>query len=513
MKENKTEKRLNKIKEKKSTKFFDSIKKRWLITGTKTALLVVIIITIFIGLNILMQKANLEPIDFSQDKLYTLTEESKERVKSVDKDVKIYFIGYDETNPTFELANKYKNYNEKITAEIVDVNARPDLLEKYGIERDSQSQVQAIIIECDPKSKVLTNRDLITTDTSTYETISIAEEKITTSIMSVASDRIPKVYFLEGYSEFSLNKNMNLLNMLLENEINQVETLNILSTGKIPEDCDTLVITTPSKDFDDVATEAIINYINSGRNILWLNAAQTQNKDLANVNKILSLYAIKPFDVGVIRETNQDNMLSDASGRSMPDNIIPKTQYSDILKDVYNSIGAVMVNATKINIDEDKLEEQKVEKQELLNTTEGAYFRINFNNIKDEKSEEEESKAFVVGAELKKNIKEADEENNQKEVVSKLIIFGENYFISDYPIVNGTTTPGIQYGKNKDVILNSLAYLVDRPEDIVARKSTGTVTYTATATQDRNIRIIIFIVPILIIIVGIVVWQIRRRKK
>ena len=94
-----------------------------------------------------------------------------------------------------------------------------------------------------------------------------------------------------------------------------------------------------------------------------------------------------------------------------------------------------------------------------------------------------------------------------------MIIFGENYFISDYPIVNGTTTPGIQYGKNKDVILNSLAYLVDRPEDIVARKSTGTVTYTATATQDRNIRIIIFIVPILIIIVGIVVWQIRRRKK
>ena len=63
------------------------------------------------------------------------------------------------------------------------------------------------------------------------------------------------------------------------------------------------------------------------------------------------------------------------------------------------------------------------------------------------------------------------------------------------------------------MILNSIAYLVDRPEDIVARKSTGTVRYTATATQDKIIRVIIFAIPILIIIIGIIVWNIRIRKK
>ena len=63
------------------------------------------------------------------------------------------------------------------------------------------------------------------------------------------------------------------------------------------------------------------------------------------------------------------------------------------------------------------------------------------------------------------------------------------------------------------MVLNSLAYLVDRPEDITARKSTGTVVYTATASQDRNIRIIIFTVPILIIVIGIIVWNVRKRKK
>ena len=71
----------------------------------------------------------------------------------------------------------------------------------------------------------------------------------------------------------------------------------------------------------------------------------------------------------------------------------------------------------------------------------------------------------------------------------------------------------IQLGYNKDLVLNSIAYLVDREEDITARKSTGTVTYTATDEQDTIVRAIIFIVPLAIIIIGIIVWQVRRRKK
>lgn len=510
MKENKTEKALNKIKQKRSSKFIQAFKKRWLIDGTKTFLLIAIIIGIFISINIFMQKKEFTPIDFSQDKINTLTKESKEKVKNIDKEINIYFVGYDDDNTNLELAKQYKKANEKINVESVDINNRPDLVQKYGIDKDSSG----IIVECGDKSKVLSENDLVTYDTSSYETINIAEEKLTSSIMSVISDKIPKIYFLDGYSDdFSLQKSMNYLRVFLGNEVSEVENLNVLTTGKIPDDCDTLVITTPSRDFDSIATDAIINYINSGKNILWFNAAQTKEIDLTNVNRVLSLYALNPFNTGVIRETNKNNMLSDSEGNSIPDVIIPKTGYSDILKDVYNSIGAVLVNATKINVNEDKLEEQKVEKTDLLTTTDGAYFRSNFNNMKNEKSEEEESKSFLVGAELKKTIKEANEENDEKEIISKLIIYGENVFISDYTIANGTSTPGIYYGKNKDVVLNSLAYLVDRPEDITARKSTGMVVYTATASQDRNIRIIIFAVPVLIIVIGIVVWNIRKRKK
>lgn len=492
-------------KEKKPNKFIEIIKKKWLINGTKTFLLVAIIIAIFIAINLVMQKLELTPLDFTQEKLYTLTDESKEKVKDINKDVNIYFIGYTDDDSTVDLAKQYHKANEKIIAEAVDINNRPDLANKYGIE----SGTEGIIVECGEKSKVLTANDLVTYDTTTYQTISIAEEKLTSSIVSVTSDKVPKVYFLEGYSEFSLSQNMNYLNMYLENEINEIDTLNILTTGKVPDDCDTLVITTPNKDFDEIATNAIMDYIQSGRNILWLNSAVTSQKDMPNVNKILATYSVKPFEVGIIRETDNSKMVTNS-----PDLILPDIEYATVTKDLYNTTGVIFINATKINIDVDKLEELNVEETDLLLASKNSYFRTNFNNQSNNASENEEKGTFVVGAQLEKTIQEANEETQESAITSKLVIYGENYFISDYPLSQSSQYAAIQLATyNKDLVLNSIAYLVDREEDITARKNTGTVTYTATEEQDTIIRIIIFAVPIAIIIVGIVVWQVRRRKK
>lgn len=503
MKEKK-EKQLTIKKEKGQNKFIETIKRKWLIDGTMTCLLVVIIIGIFVAINMVMQKLELTPIDFTEEKLYTLTDESKEKVKDIDKDVNIYFIGYTDEESTVDLAKQYNKANEKINVEAVDINNRPDLAQKYGIE----SGTQGIIIECGEKSKVLTENDLVTYDTSTYETISIAEEKLTTSIQSVVSDKVPKVYFLNGYSEFSLNKNMYYLSMFLGNEINETDTLDILTTGKVPDDCDTLVITTPNKDFDDIATNAIIEYINSGRNILWLNSAVVTQTNMPNVNKVLEIYGVKPFEIGIIRETDSSKMVTDS-----PDLIIPEIEYSKITKDIYNTTGVIFINATKVNIDEDRLEELNIEKTDLLLASEGSYFRTNFNNQSDLPSEDEEKGEFVVGAELIKTIKTENEETGEGKIQSKLVIYGENYFISDNKLSQNSQYGAIQLAYNKDLALNSIAYLADREQDITARKNTGTVTYTATEEQDMIIKIVIFTIPVLIIIAGIIVWQVRRRKK
>lgn len=494
-----------KNKEKKPNKFIETIKKKWLINGTKTTLLVLIILAIFFGVNIGLQKASLTPLDFSKEKLFTLTQASKDKIKNIEKDVTLYFVEYSDDDSTLDLAKQYSKVNNHIKVEAVKANDRPDLVQKYGIE----SGTTAIIAECGEKYKILSSQDLVTYDSTTYESISIAEEKLTATIQTVTTDTVPKVYFLSGYSKLSLSSGMQYFNAYLENEIYDVETIDVLTTGKIPDDCDTLVITMPSKDFDEIATNAIIDYINSGKNILWFQAATAQNIETPNVNKILAMYGINPFSLGIIREADSDRMLS-----NQPDLILPNIQSTDVTKKLVNSEGVIFIDATKINtMDSDKLTELNVEKTELLKTSEKSYFRTNFTNSQDEAESDDEVGSYTVGEMMTKTITQANEETGEKAKTSKLIIYGENYFISDMPLTSSTQTPVIQYRQNKDLALNSISYLVDREDDITARKSTGTVTYTATETENRIILTIIFAIPVVIIVAGIIVWQIRRRKK
>ena len=504
-KEAKKQKKKEKKEKKETSKFVQTVKRKWLIDGSRTLSLVLLILAAFLGINTGMKVWDLTPIDLSQEKLYTLTDESKERVKNIDKDVHLYFVGYTDDNADLTLAKQYKDANERIVAEAVDSESRPDLVEKYGIQDTGSS---GIIVECGDRSKVLTASDLVTYDSTTYETISIAEEKLTSAILSVTTDDIPKVYFLEGYSDFTLDYNMYYLSVYLENEVTEVDTLNILSTGNVPDDCDTLVITSPSQDFSNEAKTAIIGYINRGGNILWLNAAMAVSADLPNVNEVLALYGVNPFDVGAIRETDSSRMVVNS-----PDLVIPSLGYSKITEDIYSD-GIIFRYPTKININEEGLEDLKVVETDLVTTSESSYFRTDFNNSSAAAAEGEETGSFVVGAELEKTITEANEETGTSAVTSTLIIFGENYFISDYPFTQESQYSAIQVSSyNKDLVLNSLAYLSDREEDITARKSTGTVTYTATEQQDTIVRIIIFAVPSVIILVGLIVWQKRRRKK
>lgn len=497
----------NKKEEKEKTnKFAETIKKKWLIDSSKTVLLVIIILAFFIGVTVLMQKLQLEPIDLTEDKLYTLTQDSKEQIRNIniENEVNIYFIGYQEEDTTLDLAKQYTKANEKIKIEAVTATDRPDLVQKYGIETNSTG----IIVENGSKYKVLSSEELYTYDYKTYETISVAEEKLTAAIKSVTAEKLPKVYFLSGYSSISLTNGMQYLSMYLQNEVNEVESLDILTTGKVPDDCNTLVITSPEADFDDIATNAIIDYINKGGNILWLNAAMAQNAKLDNVNKILAMYGVNPFEVGIIRETDSSKMISNS-----PDLIIPEIQYADVTSKLNNSEGVIFINSTKINVvDDNSLQALNTTKTELVKTSENSYFRVNFTNTSNSAQEGEEKKSFLIGAQFDKTISEANEETGEKSIKSKLIIYGENSFVSDYPLTQNSQTPVVVFRKNKDLVLNSIAYLSDREEDITVRKSTGSINYTATEQENRIILAIIVGVPVLIILLGIIIWIRRRRK-
>ena len=472
-------------------KFIDIIKKKWLIDTTKTFILVAILVVAFIGINLGVQELNLTGIDVTKEKLYSLTDESKQKIKDIDQDVTIYFFGVEENTSTVDLAKQYSKVNAKIKTEVIDVNDRPDLAEKYGVEDGDTG----IVVQASERNKILSVQDLSTYDYSTGETLDVTEQKLTNALIDTTISKKPKIYFLTGHQE-PLSK-LQTLQVYLTNEVNELDVLNLLTT-EFPTDCDCLVISNPTSDFTEYEANSIIDYINNGGKILWLNDSPTS--DYPNIQKVLDVFGVS-LDKGIVRETNSTKMVRNESSY-----IVPDISYHSITEHIITDGEVLLFASTKINFaDDNKLDELGATVTPLLKSSSTSFFRTDATITSSSSSDSEESGPFTLGAEVTKTL------DNNKE--SKLIIYSNNKFATDSVTIGQQSYSAIGLSSNMDLLLNSVAYLTDRGDSITIRKNIGSITYTPTEQEDTVIRIIIFAIPVLIILVGLIVWQIRRRKK
>lgn len=480
----------------------ETLKKKWLQDTTKTMILVLILFTIFIGINILIQKLDLIDIDVTKNKLYTISESTINQIKNIEDEVKIYLIGFEENTSLGDLVKKYNRENEKITYEVIEkIQDRVDIKNKYGIA----DETQVIIVEAKNQNKIILLDELYTYDYTTYSQIDVSEEKITNAIVNLTLVKKPKIYFLTGHGEYGINTDMTMLKAYLENEVYNIENLDLLVKENIPEDTDLLVISSPQKDLLESEVEVVINYINNGGKILWLNDPTGTSLNLPNLQKILDLFGAK-FDEGIILEQDANKM-----ALSAPNCIIPQISYSTATKDIATDGGILLINSSKITLaDDETLEKLNVTVKNILTTGETAIFRKDLSNGSNSKIISDEEGSFILGTKLTKTINTENEEN-QKEAVMYLL--ANNLLVVDYPVTVGSSTLyPIQFYNNKDYILNTIAELTEREDAISIRKDTGIITYTATEAQDKIIKIVIAAFPALIIIIGIIIWIIRRRK-
>lgn len=480
-------------------KFISIIKKKWLRDTAKTTLLVAILIALFIGINYGVKKLDLKDIDVTKDKVNSISDQTKEQIKNVNQDIKIYFFGIEEDSTPVKLVKQYKQENDKISYEVISAGSRQDLEEKYGITEEAS----VIIIEAGDKSKILTPNDLYIYDYTTYEQIDLTEQKITNTIMMLISGKDPKVYFLTGHNEYSIENHMTILSAYIKNEVNDIESLNLISAESIPEDCSVLAVMTPDTDFNDMEVTKIIEYINKGGKILWFTEPELNGEKRPNVQKILDLYGVS-VDEGVIKETDPKKVLNGSNNF-----VVPSMSSSNKITEGIAKSGALMLfNPGKLNFaNDEKLEELGLEVDNLLTTSEKSFFRKDLSIKSTEATDNEEVGSFIIASQINKKIND--------DTISSMVICASNLFITDYnniPIGN-QNVPLVGLYNNKDFVLTSIAVLSDREDAIKIEKNTNVVTYNATEAQDRIIKTIIFTVPILIVLIGVIVSKRRKRKK
>lgn len=485
-------------------RFIELIRKKWIKDTFYTTVLVVILLAIFLIVNLVFSKLDIAPIDFTKEQLYSLSDESKEQIKNVEQNVTMYFFGYDENNSTVTLAKQYHDQNDKITVQVINTAERPDLASQYNVSTNSQ----LVAVQSSQRYKIIDASEMYTFDSTTYQTIDITEQKLTNAILDVTIAKKPQIYFLTGHGEYGIDESgaATMLATYIENDVNDVNTLDLLSVD-MPETCDVLVIANPTSDFTDLETKKIQNYINKGGKILWLQdpyvTINTQNDvNMPNINKILSQFGIS-FSKGIVCEQSTNNMIAGA-----PDLIIPQMTYNDIVQDLYTDGTVVLMDAGKINnVSDEEMEKLNVTASPFLKSTEESYYRENVNSDLSKKLDTDETGSFILAETLTKKIDDDTE--------ATLVAYSNSLFASNYMIqLSGSIGTPITIRQNKDIVLNTIAYLSDREDAIRIRKDTGIVTFDSyTETENRIVLAIIFTIPILIIIAGIVVVIVRRLKK
>lgn len=126
-------------------KFLEIIKNKWLIKWTTTIALIIIVIAAYILLNWGIGKINVEDIDFTEKKLYSLSDETKKKIENLNQEITIQLINMKDYNYVREYAEKYSRATDKIKIdEIEDLSSRVDLMTKYNLQNtDSLIVVKA----------------------------------------------------------------------------------------------------------------------------------------------------------------------------------------------------------------------------------------------------------------------------------------------------------------------------------------------------------------------------------
>lgn len=470
-------------KPKKSKKILGKITKilglRQTRYGTNTLVAILALLGILVLLNFIAKKENVR-WDLTKSKRYTLSDQTKEVLKRVDKEVKViafYQAGNPEKEEVKNLLKEYQDKNDKIKVEFVDPDKKPAQARQYGIERYG-----TIIFESDGKKE---------------QALAATESDLTSSILKLSRAEKKKIYFLEGHSERDIENvaqdGISTIKSSLEKEGFEVSKLSLLTRPEIPQDTSVLVLAGPQKKLLDKEKEVIGKYLDDGGKLFVLLDPKSEVKDDIGLSDLLKKWGIE-WDRSVVIDPEQyfwTDVSAPVIANWEPHQITAK------LSSAFFPGVSEMAQASDAPAD--------VTVTSLAQTSASSWLEkdTETKQVKfDEKSDKKGPISVACVAQKEKPQEEGKIDSPKK---TRLVAVGDSDFIQ-----NGFSDA---LG-NQDFFLNSTDFLAEEEELISIRpKEEEERTVALTGKQAQTIfYVTVFGMPACAIFFGILVW-VRRRKK
>lgn len=511
-----------------------NIIKKNILSASAILVLVAVILAVNIGAAFIPE--NLTSLDITTSGKFTISNETKIFLETVDLPITIYVLNSDGSDPHFEtFLRRYAICGEDIDVKFVNTTADPTFLTSRGYEAATQVSPYTLMIESEYRAYPInyssffsyTNKEIgfegiSASDYNYYyayysssedykdalqkltygTTRSFAGEAVLSSIVEyVSHEIIPRLYLISGHGEDSATEgNLAYFLSMVGYDFGVVD---VTESGTIPRDAGCIVINSPESDYSDTETEQILNYLKNGGRLLLI--TNEENLKMPNLMSIAKYYGMTAAEGALIEEREAENedtegaleQGTEAQDQESDDGqteeeepstaVMPNINYNhDILAafpEMYESILAIKT-ANPIYFSEELRDSQLLTK--ILFTSENAY------HVDPEKKEE-----YVIGA-------VAEEETENGTTVLAWFTGGDSYNGEDADSQNNIALMVYSLGWMGDTYKTEL-----KPVEPVIYEDPA-LNIPAKTALSMSVSAVI-VIPAAIIICGAVV-QFKRKK-
>ena len=438
-------------------------------------------------------ESNPMKIDLTKDKVYEFSDQTKDVMKNLDTEVKAYALfpeSYSGETKEYvkQYLGKYKALNKNFKVEYVDPYVDTAFMDKYSTD-GTQIDVGTVIIESGK------NREIITADqlfSQNYfdDTVYIDMERRITNAVMLVTDQISEanIYFdvmhtMENYAQYGM-----VIGAFLKEEGYKCEIFDI-STEGIPEDANIIVCIAPKYDYKEDQIKALNAFLERGGKFIIMGSEGLE--PLENLDALLLEWGIT-INYDYVIEPDVNSSIPNASGRPVP--IAKPGQKHTITEKLSSSrMHLIMPNTMSVSVSKSI---NGSEPTLLLTTSQQAYSKKELNTSNKEDGDLEGPLGLAAIS------IEMEEEASGIMVIGSFLGFANQILGDDGSYLN------------IDFLLNSLNYLSgsDAVIDIRAKQITPE-TMIVTQQQYKVINVVlVYIIPIVIILLGLVIWLRRRFK-
>ncbi|MCD8133926.1 MAG: Gldg family protein [Clostridiales bacterium] len=468
-------------------------KYRWSVSSKKikrgvfnsTFVLIGAVIVVVVNVLSYQLPEGVKNVDVTNQKLYTLTEDTYTVLEELDQDVTLYMLSSEEDADDIisKTLKRYAEASDYITVEYVDPTVSPNF---YSTYTDTTPTEDSVIVVSGDYSKVIDYYDIYeyTVDYSTYtQSISAydGEGQITSAISYVTSGDLQTVYMITGHGETDLDSSFT---DALEKLNLSVEDLTLLTEDAVPDDAAAVIINGPTSDFSEDDAQKIIDYLASGGKAL-ITTSYEATGDMTNFDSILAAYGMQ-VSQGVVMESDR------SAYYQYPFYLLPNVVSADQTENVDGYVMIVDAQAVS-NIDE---ESETLTFTSLLETSSSAYLKTNLDTMTTyEKEDGDEEGTFILGANVTDSETGAD-----VTVITSVLTFND-------------TVDSYVSGQNLSLFKGIVSDYSDSETSVSIDAKEYTYDYLSVSQSFVIVSAIILIVclPIVLIVLGILIWM-RRRK-